>query len=313
VANRFRYNPQRLLFEPVKKGFWYYVRTLGPYVGFTLVMSVVFVLVFYSLYDSPRTSLMKNQNRQLSASIQQYDQQIDSMGGKLTALETRNKQLYRDILNADPIELDSQDKQAPDSVVALFEGKSYDDLETRVNALEGRVSEQNATQAYLVEMAKSRKEELAFIPSIRPLPSEVLSGFGVRRHPIFKKDFDHRGIDFRADLGSPIYATADGWVKTVGSPDKGLGTMVIINHRNGYETRFGHLSKAAVRVGQRLKRGDIIGYSGDSGLCKGPHLYYEIRKGGGAIDPIDYFFHDLSPTQLIDFRRKASQYNESMG
>lgn len=313
MAEKYKYNAQRLLFEPVKKGPVYYLRTVGPYVALTLGLGLGFVLLFYLVYDSPRTSLVKNQNRQLASAIGLYDQKIDSMSTQLALLDARNRKLYKDILNADPIDIDSQVQQAPDSLVALFEGENYDELETRVSALEGRVTEQTATQNYIVEMAKERKEELAFIPSIRPLPSEILSGFGTRKHPIFKKDFEHNGIDFKADLGSPIYATADGWVKTVGSPDKGLGTMIIIDHRNGYETRFGHLSKAAVRSGQRVKRGDIIGYSGDSGLAKGPHLYYELRKDGKPVDPIDYFFHDLSPTQLIDFKRKAAQYNESMG
>lgn len=313
VSNRYRFNPNRLNYEPVARGWRYYLRNYGLYVVLTLAMAAGFVVVFYVLYDSPQVRQIKAQNDQLAQSVAGYGMQIDSMDATLTALDARNRSLYKEILNAEPIEPNISDSARESLQVILGDEASMDFIESRVSALEGKVDSQGVTQQLFVAMATERKEELARLPSIRPTPTEIISGFGIRRHPIFKRDYSHQGIDFKADLDSPVYATADGVVKRVGTPDKGLGLMVILDHGNGFETRYAHLAGATVRSGQRVKRGDVIARSGASGLCKGPHLYYEIRKDGKPVDPIDYFFHDLSPEKLIEYRRKAAQYNESMG
>ncbi|MDX2063998.1 MAG: M23 family metallopeptidase [Bacteroidia bacterium] len=313
MAQHYRYNPHRLRYEPVSKGPLYLLRTYGLYIITTALMAVVALVVVYAVYDSPRVRQQKAQNAKLSAAVASYSVQIDTLKAWVNEFEHRNRNLYREILNADPIELQPEPALS-DSLKKIFEGTdNLEAIETRLSALEGRVEVQGSTQEAMVAMAEERKDELARIPSIRPVATEIISGFGTRRHPIFKKDFDHQGIDFKADLGSPIYATADGWVLKVGTPDKGLGLMIVLDHRNDYETRYAHLDRSVVKAGQRVRRGQLIGYSGESGLCKGPHLYYEIRKAGVPIDPIDFFFHDLTPDQLIEARRKAAQYNESMG
>lgn len=311
----YRFDPKRLNYEPVRRSWRYYVRHFGLYVVLALGFAGLFVAGFYAVYDSPQVRQMKAQNEQLKESVTAYSSRIDSIDNSLEHLDLRNRNLYRQILNADPIDLTASDTQK-DSLARMLEGESeasMDALESRVSALEGKVDSQRTTEQLIVAMAEEHKDELARLPSIRPIPTEIISGFGIRRHPIFKRDFPHNGIDFKADLKSVVYATADGTVSRVGTPDKGLGLMIVINHGNGFETRYAHLSSATVRVGQRVKRGQEIGFSGASGLCKGPHLYYEIRKDDQPVDPIDYFFHDLSPEKLIEYRRKASQYNESMG
>lgn len=318
MAELYKFDDSTGQYVPVKRGLGFYLRRYGLYALLGLVALVGFLFVFYFFYDSPKARLMKVEQQQLLSSVEQYEQDIAEMAAILDELERRNRGLHQKILNAPPIEGDGLDSlgepdpnQAPTDT--LFADLDIEQLNTRIEELNLRLEQQRLEQQQLLDITRLKKEELAFIPSIRPVPTTIISGFGIRQHPIFRRDIFHQGIDFKADMGSDVVATANGRVLQVGRGDKRMGVMITIDHGNGYRTKYAHLSGTSVVEGQRVERGQVIGQSGDSGLTKGPHLYYELLRGGKAIDPIDYFFNDLEPAELVQFRRKAAQYNESMG
>ena len=156
---------------------------------------------------------------------------------------------------------------------------------------------------------------LASIPGIQPVSNKnltaIASGFGYRIHPIYKTTMMHEGLDFTAPVGTNIYATGNGTVSKVEFNGRGYGNNIIINHGYGYETLYGHMSKILVSQGQKIKRGDIIGMVGNTGQSTGPHLHYEVIKNARKINPINFFYNDLSPDQHQKVIELSSQSNQS--
>jgi murein DD-endopeptidase MepM/ murein hydrolase activator NlpD len=165
------------------------------------------------------------------------------------------------------------------------------------------------------ELVKKKAELLASIPAIQPVTkrniTRLASGFGHRIHPIYKTYMMHAGIDFTAPIGTEIYATGNGVVAKTEYNGRGYGNNVVIQHGYGYSTLYGHMSRFAVRPGQRVKRGDVIGYVGNTGSSTGPHVHYEVIKNGKKIDPINFFFNDLTAEEYEKIREQASQSNQS--
>jgi len=161
---------------------------------------------------------------------------------------------------------------------------------------------------------KNKAAMLSAIPAIQPVSNRdmtrVASGFGWRIHPIYKTEKLHTGMDFTAPIGTEIYATGNGTVVKVENDGRGYGNNVVINHGYGYETLYGHMSKFKVRPGQKVNRGDLIGYVGNSGSSTGPHLHYEVRKNGNPINPVNFYYNDLSPEEyekMLEISSKAGQ------
>jgi murein DD-endopeptidase MepM/ murein hydrolase activator NlpD len=156
---------------------------------------------------------------------------------------------------------------------------------------------------------------LASIPGIQPVAikgsARLVSGFGYRIHPIYKTAKMHTGIDFAAPTGTPIYSTGNGVVSQTEFNGRGYGNNVVINHGYGYQTLYGHMTKFVVRPGQKVQRGDLIGYVGSTGSSTGPHCHYEVIKDGNKIDPINYFYNDLTPQEYEQIRILAAQENQS--
>jgi murein DD-endopeptidase MepM/ murein hydrolase activator NlpD len=153
------------------------------------------------------------------------------------------------------------------------------------------------------------------MPAIQPISNKQLkqmaSGFGYRIHPIYKSQDFHPGIDFSAVQGTPIYATGDGIVERADNLAQGYGNHIVIKHGFGFETLYGHMSKFKARAGQRVKRGEVIGYVGSTGLSTAPHVHYEVIKNGEKINPINYFYNDITPAQYQQLIELASKANQS--
>jgi murein DD-endopeptidase MepM/ murein hydrolase activator NlpD len=157
---------------------------------------------------------------------------------------------------------------------------------------------------------------LASIPAIQPVANKdlkrIASGFGYRIHPIYKTLRMHTGIDFSAPVGTPIYATGDGVVEHLKNKMTGYGKVMMINHGFGYESLYAHMSKIFVKPGEKVKRGQIIGYVGNTGRSTGPHLHYEIRKNGKPVNPVHFFFQDLTPEEYEKVIEISSRPTQSM-
>ena len=176
---------------------------------------------------------------------------------------------------------------------------------------------ESKSQDEVVSLAEKKEKLYAAIPAIQPISNKQLlalsSGFGWRTHPIYKVKKMHPGIDFAASIGTPIYATADGTIEQVSVKFSGYGKMVEIDHGFGYRTRYAHMHGFAVRSGQSVKRGDLIGYVGNTGMSTAPHLHYEVLINGGQVNPVHYFYNDLSPAEYEKVLELASIENQSLG
>jgi murein DD-endopeptidase MepM/ murein hydrolase activator NlpD len=156
---------------------------------------------------------------------------------------------------------------------------------------------------------------MASIPAIQPIPNKDLkhlaSGYGWRIHPVYKVEKFHSGMDFTAPVGTEIHATGNGVVVKVEPYGNGYGNNVVINHGYGYETVYAHMSKFAVHVGQKIQRGDLLGYVGNTGTSTGPHLHYEVRKNGNPVNPANFYYNDLTPDEYEKMMELSSQANQS--
>lgn len=272
------------------------------------------LVVFYLFYlhDNPVTSRLRARNAELETNIKKFDTIIAQLEQDLEGLHEQDEKVYRAILKADPLNDEWAGGTGGKVAYKDLEPEALQETNDRLERILGKVNLQMSSYRALVNKAKENEDELQHMPSIRPIATDLISGFGYRHHPILKVRKFHTGLDFRAPVGTPIYATADGTVKHAGRGGNGYGIYLDIDHGFGYESKYAHLSKIAVDVGTRVKRGDIIAYSGNTGLSKGPHLHYEIKKDGEKIDPVDFFYSDLKPEQYVSFKKMARQYNESM-
>ncbi len=275
----------------------------------------VLVFIYMDLYhDSYEAATLKEENATLASQISRFDKDIQELESDLLSLHEKDEEVYRTILNADPI--DNEWKKGGMGGAAHdhdhMEEASFEDTRKRLERIQTRIRVQQNSYKSLISMMKGKEEELQHMPSIRPVNTDLISGFGYRFHPILHVKKLHTGLDFRAPIGTPVYATADGVVGHAGRSGNGYGIHIDLKHGYGYETKYAHLSKVMVREGQKIKRGDIIGLTGNTGLSKGPHLHYEVKKNGKKIDPVDFFYSDLAPEKFVEFKKVSQQYNESM-
>jgi murein DD-endopeptidase MepM/ murein hydrolase activator NlpD len=224
---------------------------------------------------------------------------------QMVALEKRDNQVYRSIFEATPLSDSARTKQVEQQqAIAKVNSISGDALGTEIaktlNNLTARMAYQATSYDAIEKLIRSQENKLASIPAIQPVSNKELtriaSGFGVRIHPIYGIAKMHNGLDFTAPQGTPIYATGDGTITTA-APSTGAGNHVIINHGYGYETVYMHMVRMKVNNGQKVKRGEVIGWVGSTGASTGPHCHYEVHVNGTPVDPVYFFFNDLNAEQ----------------
>ena len=239
-------------------------------------------------------------------------------------MEYRDDNIYRAVLGAEPI--DKNVREAGVGGVDRYEDIKKKDivheeflvkLHERVDKLKRKVYIESKSQDDVIAMAENKQKLFAAIPAIQPVANKELiglaSGYGMRIHPVYKVRKMHTGVDFAAQIGTPIYATADGVIDKLEVSFSGYGKVLEIDHGYGYRTRFAHMHGFAVRYGQKIKRGDLIGYVGNTGLSTAPHLHYEVFVNGVHVNPIHYFFNDLNAKEYEKIIQLASIENQSLG
>jgi murein DD-endopeptidase MepM/ murein hydrolase activator NlpD len=168
----------------------------------------------------------------------------------------------------------------------------------------------------IAKLAKDKEKLLGAIPAIQPVKNEDLrmmaSGFGYRTDPFTKVRKFHAGMDFSARTGTVVYATGDGVVERADNTASGYGNHIVITHGYGYQTLYGHLSRYAIRAGQRVKRGDVIGYVGSTGRSEAPHLHYEVHKNGTVVNPLNFYYGNISAKEYVLISKLANQENQSL-
>ncbi len=284
------------------------------------VTAAIIVAVAFQYIDSPKEKILKQENADMHDDYVVLQQQLQQLQQQMNELETRDNNVYRAIFESSPIPDSIRLQQiAKTKEVKLVESMSQDELvksiTAQLNSLTLRAAYQEKSYNDIDEMVKNKEKLLAAIPAIQPVSkdlSHMASGFGYRIDPVYKVPKFHAGLDFAAPIGTPIYATANGTVTDAGFNAGGYGNRVIINNGYGYETWFGHMYKIKVHVGEIVKRGEVIGWVGSTGKSTGPHCHYEVHKNGVPVDPIYYFYNDLSPAQYDRLLKLAAAANQSL-
>ncbi|MBX3163420.1 MAG: M23 family metallopeptidase [Bacteroidetes bacterium] len=316
---KYKFDTKSLTYERVKITLGQRLWRITSYLAMGLVFATISIVLAGEYLPSPTE---KKKAREIEALQLQYgllDKKMKQAELVLKDLADRDDNIYRVILESDPLPKSVRYGGSGGSdKYAIFD--TYDNGELIKSATErmDRISKQMYVQAKsfddVVSLAKNKKEMLASIPAIMPLNNKDLkhmpSGWGWRTHPIYKTSEFHPGMDFAAPLGTELYATGDGIVELAANTSNGYGIHVILDHSYGYRTLYGHMSKTAVKTGQKVKRGQLIGYVGSTGLSTGPHVHYEVFKNGERTNPINFYYNDLTPEQyqqLLELSRQATQ------
>jgi murein DD-endopeptidase MepM/ murein hydrolase activator NlpD len=290
----------------------------------TVVMAVGLLILYSNYFESPKELILKNEVKELEFYYDKLDKDVELLSKILSDIEHRDDNIYRIVLGAEPIEksvrnagVGGADRYADIREKSLDHRELVITLHEKVDKLRRKLYIESKSQDEVVHLAEQKEKLYASIPAIQPVSNKQLialaSGFGMRIHPVYKVKKMHAGIDFAASIGTPIYATADGKVAVTDVKFSGYGKVVEIDHGFGYRTRYAHMHEFAVRVGQHVKRGDLIGYVGNTGLSTAPHLHYEVLINGIQVDPVHYFFNDLSASEYEKILELASTENQSLG
>lgn len=316
-SKKYRINPETLQLERIEHGFRYWLRRSGYYIIGGICLGVIFFYTFLYFFPSPREATLMQYNRNLTAELEVVNRQIDQMQVVMYDLSQRDDNLYRAILGAEPIPLSArmgatQQISYYDSLARMTNTQLAADVQRKVDILEKEMYVQARSYDEIVELAKKQEARMENIPAIQPVLNKDLkrmaSGYGWRVDPVYHVRRFHEGMDFTAPVGTDIFATGNGVVVYSGWR-QGYGETVEIDHGFNYLTRYAHCSKRLVKVGQKVKRGDVIALVGNTGKSTGSHLHYEVRYLGQPVDPRNFYFYDLSPEDYD----KMVQVSSNMG
>ena len=316
----YQFNKDTLSYEKVDRTFIEKAKSFTLNSLTSLTMGFILVIMLYYFFDSPKEKSLKRENEQLLAQYTILDKKLNNIVNVLKSLEQRDDHIYRAVFEADPI---------PSSIRHSGTGgvNIYEDLENlenakivvattkKINKLSKAIYVQSKSYDDIEIMVKNKIDMLASIPAILPIAikdfKRVSSAYGYRIHPIYKQKLPHLGMDFTGKINTPVYSTGNGKVVKV-DKKRGYGKRIIVDHGYGYKTVYAHLNGYNVKIGQKVKRGEIIGYLGNSGISTGPHLHYEVQKNNRPVNPINYYFNDLTAEAYDNLVEVAANTGQSM-
>jgi murein DD-endopeptidase MepM/ murein hydrolase activator NlpD len=300
----YRFNHDTLSFEKIEKSILKTLyKVIIPQFFVAIILGILLFVGFLEFMDSPAEQSLEDKNNKLKLKYELLNKSFDKTAKQLDKLQKRDDNVYRTIFQADPI---------PNTIrKAGFGGSDrYSDLKgykfsdlmintsLKLDILSKQMMVQSKSYEEIAELVKDKEKMLACIPAIQPISNKDLtrfgSPFGLRFHPILHRVRMHFGIDLTAPTGTKVYAPGDGVVMRLESQRGGYGNCIRINHGFGIVTVYAHLSKILVRPGQTIKRGDVIGLVGTTGLSTCPHLHYEVRVNGNHVNPVNYYYNDLT-------------------
>jgi murein DD-endopeptidase MepM/ murein hydrolase activator NlpD len=317
--SRYKFNPESLSFDKIRLGVGaMLLRGLAYFVG-SLLVALVYYLIFAIFVDSPKEKTLLREIDQLTLQYDLIHREMNNLEKVIGQLQETDDNLYRTVFEAEPIPATLREGGVG-GINRYKELEGFDNssivIETtkELDRIRKKVYIQSKSFDDLITLAMRKEEMLRSIPAILPISDKDLtrtaSGYGLRIHPIYKIIKFHAGMDFTAPSGTDVYVTGDGTVASVISAKRGLGNHIIINHGYGYASIYAHLSQFNVRAGQKVRRGDVIGFVGSTGTSVAPHLHYEIKLNGANVDPVNYYFNDLTPEEyerMIEIASKTGQ------
>lgn len=317
---KYKYNTKTLSYEKAVTPVGARVFRIVSFLGTASVIGVVSVIIAFRYFDSPKEKQLRRELEKMQIQYDLLNKRMDNLSMVLNDLEDRDDNIYRAIFETDSIPDDIRHSGFGGADrYKEFQGYTNSQLMVsttqKLDQLAKRMYIQSKSYDEVIKLAENKEKMLSSIPAIMPISVKDLkgtpSGFGYRTHPIYKIVKMHTGMDFNAAIGTPIYATGDGVVERADAEASGYGNHVVINHGYGYETLYGHMSKILVALGQEVKRGEIIGEVGNTGTSSGPHVHYEVIRNGNKINPISYYYLDLTPVEYQNIIQQSNQSNQS--
>lgn len=311
----YQYNPHTLSYEKVIVGVKDKVKSISFTILFGIVLGVVLLIIGFNVIDSPKERQLENEVARYRREMESLNRRMERANHVLDDLQQRDNNIYRVIFQA---ERTSSTGQKNISTRGLSTAELLDLTTRKIDSLDHRLYAESLSLDQVFDMARSKQERMSSMPAIMPMPKnkcKIVSGFGYRFHPILHHRRMHTGIDLTASKGTAVYATGDGVVEAAGSniaAYSGYGIVCVVNHGYGFKTLYAHLSAVEVRPGQKVKRGEMIGKVGSTGLSQGPHLHYEVIQNGAKVNPVYFFFNDLSPDEYEQVIDAANQENQCL-
>ena len=318
---KYYYDTKTLSYRKIERSFRQKLKDSIVVIAASGILAALFFVLYTIVIDSPKEKKLKRENMALQIQYNLLNERMDNMAVVLEDMQNRDDNIYRVIFESDPIPSSVRNAgfgganrykelEGYESSALLIETKKKLDELSKMAAVQSKSFDE------VKNMALDKEKMLASIPGIQPIANKNLkrmaSGYGRRIHPIYKVRKMHWGMDFSAKTGTPIFATGDGIIsndRKVGG--SGYGKYIVINHGYGYQTLYAHMSKVAVKKGQKVKRGDVIGYVGNTGRSVAPHLHYEVVKDGKKVNPINFYYSDLTPEEFEQMIEISNSTNQS--
>jgi murein DD-endopeptidase MepM/ murein hydrolase activator NlpD len=317
---KYYYNTNTLRYEKLETPLRVTLLRVIGFLSAAIVTALILVSIAYKYFPSANEKRLMQYNDALKDNYYVLNEKVKKLQEQMSDLEKRDNGVYRAIFEANPIPDSARAKAlAQQHEIELVQSMDQENLGQSIakslNNLTARMAFQTKSYHEIDGFIKNKEQLLACTPAIQPVSnkdlSRIASGFGYRIDPVYKTSKFHAGLDFAAPQGTPIYATANGTIEVAGNTGNGYGNHVVINNGYGYSTLFGHMFRVKVRVGQKIKRGEIIGWVGSTGKSTGPHCHYEVHRNGDAVDPVYYFYNDITPEQYDRLLKLASSSNQS--
>lgn len=307
-------------FVPKRASFWQILLSVVRYIFAAAFCAVLFYCVFALAYSTEEEKMLERENRALASEYASLSAQLDLLDGAVGHLRSRDREIYRDLFNADPPNylVEARDTLLSGAVDPedMAESDLVWDAYALTNRIESTASMVSRTLAEMDTLLSGGTVVPTAIPSRVPLagfsPVQTGASTGKKVHPFYKNIREHTGIDLVAPTGTPVLCSADGKVSQVVRSEKGMGNQVTVDHKGGFRTTYSHLDGIRVSVGQNLRQGDRIGTVGQTGSCFAPCLHYEVLRDGEYQDPVNYFFAELDPVTYRDMMIVALTTGQSM-
>ena len=318
---KYYYDTKTLSYKPIKLNSSEKIRGYFIFFLSSILLSFFILMIFYQFFDSPKEKRLKFEIQNLTSQYEVINNDMQQVETVLDEIQERDDNIYRVIFEADPIPTSIRKQgfggvNRYEKLIGLSNSELMINTSKKIDQLTKQLYLQSKSFDEVIDLAKNKSNMLASIPAIQPVANKDLkrmaSGYGYRIHPIYKTRKMHYGMDFSAKTGTEIYATGDGIVSKIKRSKRGYGNYVKINHGFGYETLYAHMSKYIVKRGQKVKRGEVIGYVGNSGISTAPHLHYEVRKDNKKINPMNFYYNDLSPEEYEKMLEISLQSNQSL-
>jgi len=320
-TDKYIFNAQTLKYEKAVVSWGKRLLNIFMFICASLVFSLVISTIVYNFFDSPKEKILRSELNGMKEQYDVLDKEVTRLDAVLDGLQYRDGNIYRVLFESDPIpagvwEAGSGGVNKYKNLEKFDNGELMTDISKKVDKLKKQMAIQSESYDEIAKLIRGKEQMIASIPSIQPIKNKdlerIASGFGIRIDPIYKVLRPHTGLDFAAPMGTEIYATGDGVVELVDFSYGGYGNEVVINHGYGYKTRYGHMSRTKAVVGQKVKRGEVIGYVGSTGKSTGTHVHYEVIRGGIPVNPIYFFYNDVTDAMFSKMVERSQNSGQSL-